>query len=262
MELGKPELVVDIDRDNARRFGLSTYSIANEIRTVPFGKEVSKYKEGEDSYEINVRLNHDYRYDVDALMNKNITFRNQNLENWCRCRSQRWQTFATARPMGSIKRKDLDRVVTLSSNVLGDIMRQINNELKELMADYEMPPVIPMLLLENKEEQAENMAFFGKGIVDCRIHHIFLIIVSQFNKITAPFIIMVSVLLSTIGVFLGLVIFNMKFIVIMTMVGIIALAGVVVNNAIVLIDFIELTRKREEEKSWGWKMTRDCQWAM
>ena len=78
MELGKPELVVDIDREKARRFGLSTYSIANEIRTALFGKEVSTYKEGEDDYEVNVRLNQDYRYNVDALMNKQITFRNQS----------------------------------------------------------------------------------------------------------------------------------------------------------------------------------------
>ena len=91
------------------------------------------------------------------------------------------------------------------------------------------------------------MAFLAKALL-IAVFLIFLIIVSQFNKITAPFIIMVSVLLSTVGVFLGLVIFNMEFVVIMTMVGIIALAGIVVNNAIVLIDFIELTRKRKRQE--------------
>lgn len=248
LELGKPELVIDIDRDNARRFGLSTYSIANEIRTALFGKEVSKYKEGEDSYEINVRLNQDYRYDVDALINKNITFRNQNSGKLVQVPISAVANIRYSSTYGSIKRKDLDRVVTLSSNVLGGYNpTEINNELKELMADYTMPPGYSYAFTGEQEEQAENMEFLAKALL-IAIFTIFLIIVSQFNKITAPFIIMVSVLLSTIGVFLGLVIFNMKFVVIMTMVGIIALAGVVVNNAIVLIDFIELTRKRRRRE--------------
>ncbi|MFY0594751.1 efflux RND transporter permease subunit [Roseivirga sp.] len=248
LELGKPELVIDIDRDNARRFGLSTYSIANEIRTALFGKEVSKYKEGEDNYEINVRLNQDYRYDVDALMNKNITFRNQNSGKLVQVPISSVANVRYSSTYGSIKRKDLDRVVTLSSNVLaGANATDINDQLKLLMADYEMPVGYSHAFTGEAEEQAENMAFLAKALL-IAVFTIFLIIVSQFNKITAPFIIMVSVLLSTIGVFLGLVIFNMEFVVIMTMVGIIALAGIVVNNAIVLIDFIELTRKRRRKE--------------
>lgn len=248
LELGKPELVVDIDRDNARRFGLSTSTIGNEIRTALFGREVSKYKEGEDSYEINVRLNQDYRYDIDALMNKNITFRDQGSGQLVQVPISSVADVHYSSTYGSIKRKDLDRVVTLSSNVLGGYnATEINNQLKELMADYELPAGYSYAFTGEQEEQAENMAFLAKALL-IAVFMIFLIIVSQFNKITAPFIIMVSVLLSTIGVFLGLVIFDMKFVVIMTMVGIIALAGIVVNNAIVLIDFIELTRKRKREE--------------
>lgn len=248
LELGKPELIVDIDRDNARRFGLSTYSIANEIRTALFGKEVSKYKEGEDSYEVNVRLNQDYRYDVDALMNKNITFRNQNSGKLVQVPISAVADVRYGSTYGSIKRKDLDRVVTLSSNVLaGANATEINDKLKVLMADYEMPAGYNYAFTGEQEEQAENMAFLAKALL-IAVFSIFLIIVSQFNKITAPFIIMISVLLSTVGVFLGLVVFNMEFVVIMTMVGIIALAGIVVNNAIVLIDFIELTRARRRRE--------------
>ncbi|MHA7102315.1 efflux RND transporter permease subunit [Roseivirga pacifica] len=248
LELGKPELVVDIDRDNARRFGLSTMSIANEIRTALFGREVSKYKEGEDSYEINVRLNQDYRYNIDALLNKNITFRDQNSGQLVQVPISSVADVHYSSTYGSIKRKDLDRVVTLSSNVLGGFnATEINEQLKVLMEDFEMPAGYSYAFTGEQEEQAENMAFLAKALL-IAVFMIFLIIVSQFNKITAPFIIMVSVLLSTIGVFLGLVIFNMKFVVIMTMVGIIALAGIVVNNAIVLIDFIELTRKRKREE--------------
>ena len=248
LELGKPELIVDIDRDNARRFGLSTYSIANEIRTALFGKEVSKYKEGEDDYEINVRLDEDYRYDVDALMNKNITFRNQSSGKLVQVPISSVASIRYSSTYGSIKRKDLDRVVTLSSNVLADANATvINDQLKVLMSDYEMPAGYSYAFTGEAEQQAEEMAFLGKALL-IAVFLIFLIIVSQFNNITAPFIILVSVLLSTIGVFLGLVAFNMDFIVIMTMVGIIALAGIVVNNAIVLIDFIVLTRKRRREE--------------
>jgi len=248
LELGKPELIVEIDRDNARRFGLSTYSVANEIRTALFGKEISKYKEGEDDYEINIRLNQDYRYDVDALLNKNITFRDQNSGKLVQVPISAVANVRYSSTYGSIKRKDLDRVVTLSSNVLGGYNpTEINEQLKTLMADYEMPAGYSYAFTGEQEEQAENMAFLSKALL-IAVFMIFLIIVSQFNKVTAPFIIMVSVLLSTVGVFLGLVVFNMQFVVIMTMVGIIALAGIVVNNAIVLIDFIELTRKRRRRE--------------
>ena len=248
LELGKPELVVDIDREKARRFGLSTYSIANELRTALFGKEVSKYKEGEDDYEINVRLNEDYRYDVDALLNKQITFRNQSNGRLIQVPISSVADIRYSSTYGSIKRKDLERVVTLSSNVLaGYNPTAINDELRGLMADYDFPPGYDYAFTGEQEEQAENMAFLTKALL-IAVFMIFLIIVSQFNKVTAPFIIMTSVLLSTIGVFLGLVIFQMKFIIIMTMIGIIALAGIVVNNAIVLIDFIELTRKRKRQE--------------
>ena len=248
LEMGKPELIVDIDREKARRFGLSTNSIANEIRTALFGKEVSKYKEGEDDYEINVRLNQDYRYNVDALLNKQITFRNQNSGQLVQVPISSVADIRYSSTYGSIKRKDLERMVTLSSNVLaGYNPTKINDQLKQLMADYNMPAGYGYAFTGEQEEMAENMSFLSMALA-IAVFSIFLIIVSQFNKITAPFIIMCSVLLSTIGVFLGLVIFNMEFIVIMTMIGIIALAGIVVNNAIVLIDFIELTRKRRRKE--------------
>jgi multidrug efflux pump len=248
LELGKPELLVDIDRDNARRFGLSTYAIANEIRTALFGKEVSKYKEGEDDYEINIRLNQDYRYDVDALMNKNITFRNQNSGKLVQVPISAVASVHYGSTYGSIKRKDLNRLVTLSSNVLADYnATEITDDLEVLMADFDMPVGYSYAFTGEQQEQAENFAFLAKALL-IALFMIFLIIVSQFNNITAPFVIMFSVLLSTVGVFLGLVIFNMEFVVIMTMVGIIALAGIVVNNAIVLIDYIDLTRKRKRRE--------------
>lgn len=244
MESGKPELVVDIDREKARRFGLSTSSIAMEVRTALFGKEISKYKEGEDDYEIQLRLHEKYRHDIDALMNKSVIFRNQATGKIHSVPISSVAKAEVSSTYGSIKRKDLSRVISLTSNVESEYnATEVNDQLKELLADFKMPIGYEFKFGGEQEKQAEEMAFLSSALL-IAVFLIFLIIVSQFNKITSPFIIMTSVVLSTIGVFLGLIIFRMEFSVIMTMIGIISLAGIVVNNAIVLIDFIELSRKR------------------
>lgn len=245
LETGKPELIVDIDREKARRFGLSTQGIAMEVRTALFGKEISKFKQGEDDYEIQLRLKEEYRYDVDALMNKSVVYRNQTNGNMHSVPISSVAKAELSSTYGSIRRKDLDRVVTISSNVIsGYNATQINDEIKDLLADFKMPVGYEYRFGGEQEKQAKEMAFLSKALM-IAVFMIFLIIVSQFNKITAPFIIMMSVVLSTIGVFMGLITFGMKFSVIMTMIGIISLAGIVVNNAIVLIDFIELSRNRK-----------------
>ncbi|MGB3183971.1 MAG: efflux RND transporter permease subunit [Cyclobacteriaceae bacterium] len=249
LETGKPELIIDVDREKARRFGLSTYTVANEVRTSLFGKEISKYKEGEDDYEIQLRLDTAYRYDLDALLNKSITFRNQSSGQLHQVPISSVADVELSSTYGSVKRKELKRVITLSSNVLGDYnATEVNDQIKTLLDDFNMPAGYEYKFGGEQEKQAEEMAFLSQALL-LAVFFIFLIIVSQFNKITAPFIIMTSVLFSTIGVFLGLVIFRMEFIVIMTMIGIISLAGIVVNNAIVLIDFIELQRKRHREET-------------
>lgn len=248
LETGKPEMVVNIDREKARRFGLSTYSIATEVRTALFGKEISKYKEGEDDYEVQLRLMDKYRYDIDALMNKSVVFRDQTSGKMKSVPISAVADAELSSTYGSVKRKDLNRVITLSSNVeAGYNATEINNEIKELLADFKMPPGYEFKFSGEQEKQAEEMAFLTKAL-GIAVSLIFLIIVAQFNKVTTPFIIMMSVVLSTIGVFLGLVIFQMNFVIIMTMIGIISLAGIVVNNAIVLIDFIELSRERRRQE--------------
>jgi len=248
LETGKPELLIEIDREKARRFGLSTYSVANEIRTSLYGKEVSKFKQGEDDYEIQIRLDDQYRYDIDALMNKSVTFRDQTNGKISQVPISSIAKAELSSSYGSVRRKDLKRVITISSNVLGGFnATEVNNNIKELLQDYSMPAGYSYKFGGEQEKQMEEMSFLS-GALLFAVFIIFLIIVAQFNKITAPLIIMTSVLFSTIGVFLGLVIFRMDFVVIMTMVGLISLAGVVVNNAIVLIDFIELKKKRLKEE--------------
>ncbi len=247
LSLGSPEVVVHIDREKARRFGLSTSTIATELRTSLFGLEVSKFKEGEEDYPIQLRLSEDYRYDINTLVNKKIGFRDK---------------FGTKREVpisavaniqygstyGSVKRKDSEKAITMFSNVLdGYNPTEVNKQIQDLMENYAVPDGITVKYTGEQEEQAKSMAFLVNALL-IAVSMIFLIIVAQFNSIISPFIIMTSVLLSTIGVFLGLVIFNMDFVVIMTGIGIISLAGVVVNNAIVLIDYTDLVRVRKREE--------------
>jgi multidrug efflux pump subunit AcrB len=243
LETGKPELLVNIDRDKARRFGLSTYSIAKELRTALFGEEVSKFKEGEDEYPIQLRLMDAYRYDIDALLNKRVTFRD-NQGNLKQIPISSVADIEYSSTYGSVKRKDLDRVISIYSNVVeGYNANEIVAELKLLLSNYELPDGYTLKFTGEQEEQDESSAFLFNALM-IAVFSIFLIIVAQFNSLSSPFIIMASVLLSTIGVFLGLIIFQMDFIIIMTGIGIISLAGVVVNNAIVLIDYTNLVRNR------------------
>jgi multidrug efflux pump subunit AcrB len=247
IQTGKPELLVNIDRDKAGRFGLSTNQIASELRTALFGFEVSKFKDGEDDYPIQLRLKDEFRYDIDALINKKVTFRDdQGKIKQIPISSVADIEYSST--YGSIKRKDLDRVISLYSNVNeGYNANEIISDLRVLLADLELPQGYDIKFTGEQEEQAESSAFLMRALV-IAVFVIFLIIVAQFNSVISPFIIMLSVLFSTIGVFLGLVIFNMDFIIIMTGIGIISLAGVVVNNAIVLIDYTNLVRQRRRKE--------------
>ena len=245
---GKPELLVQIDKEKAKRFSVSTYQIANTIRTALFGAEVSTYKDGEDDYPINIRLKDDIRYNSEALLNQKITFRDPSNGKISQVPISAVATSIKSSTYSSVKRKDLFRVITISSNVLANSnANEVVANIKKELENYKMSAGINFTFTGQQEEQAKEMAFLSKALL-IAVFLIFLIIVSQFNSMSTPFIIVGSVVLSMIGVLLGLVAFQMDFIVIMTMVGIISLAGVVVNNAIVLIDYTNLLigRKKEE----------------
>lgn len=247
LETGKPELLIDIDRDKARRFGLSTLTISTELRTAIFGKEVSKYKEGEDDYPIQLRLRDDQRYDIDALMNKQIIFRD-NTGNIKEIPISAVSDLQYTTTYGSVRRKDMDRVISIFSNVdEGFNANEIIADIRTVINDMEIPEGYEVKFTGEQEEQAESSAFLMRALL-IAVSAIFLIIVAQFNSLAAPFIIVASVIFSTIGVFLGLFAFNMDFVIIMTGIGIISLAGVVVNNAIVLIDYTNLIRERRRNE--------------
>ena len=242
----KPELLIDFDRDKLRRYGLSTGMLANELRTSLFGKEISKFKIGEDDYKIQLRLDDKYRYDVDALMNKNINFRNQSNGRYYQVPISSFASMKMSNTFSSVKRRDLDKVITINSNVItGYNPTQVNSKIDMVLKNFPLPNGYSYRLGGEQQEQEEEMAFLSNAFM-IALFLVFIIIVAQFNKIITPLIIMSSIILSTIGVFLGLLIFSMDFVVVMTMIGVISLIGIVVNNAIVLIDFIELNRRRKK----------------
>lgn len=247
VEAGKPELPIVIDRDKARRLNLSTGQIGNAIRTSLFGSEISTYKDGEDDYEINMRLAEAYRKNPEALLNQKITFRDQSDGRIKQVPISAVATIQRSSTFSAVKRIDLNRVITISSNVLdGYNPNEVVQNIKNVLKDYPKPENVTIKFTGQQEEQAEEMAFLSQALF-IAFFLIIIIIVTQFNSISAPFMIGFSVIFSLIGVQLGLVIFQMDFVIIMTMIGIISLAGIVVNNAIVLIDYTNLIRKRRRE---------------
>lgn len=248
VEIAKPELLINIDREAARRYELSTYSIANALRTSVFGAEVSKYKDGEDDYPIMVRLSEEYRNDINKLMNQKITFRNPANGKIVQVPISAVATFEYSSTYNNIRRDDGERVVSIYSNVLdGFNANEIVSEIADNLDESLIQDGYTYEFTGEQQQQAEDMAFLG-GAFFFALFLIFIIIVAQFNSMVYPFIILISILFSTIGVMLGYFITGMTYSVVFSSVGIISLAGVVVNNAIVLIDYTNLLIKRKLEE--------------
>ena len=249
VKLGKPELLVNVDREAARRFGLSTFQVASALRTSVYGKEISKYKLGEDEYPIFLRLDEADRNRVSALLDQLITFRDPATGRITQVPISTVADVEYSSTYSSIKRKDLDRVITISSNVLdgyagNDVVPQIQTALE----DYDFPQGFNYEFTGEQQQQQEDLGFLLGAFVFA-LFLIFIIIVAQFNSISSPFIILTSVVLSLIGVLLGYFFFGGTLSIVFTGVGIISLAGVVVNNAIVLIDYtVLLMRERVDEQ--------------
>lgn len=247
VEIGKPEMLVNIDRQKANRLNVRTGQVADVLRTSLYGKEISTYKDGEDNYPINLRLQEKYRNKAD-LFNQKITFRDMLSGRMKQVPISAVASTHNTTTFSAVKRKDLNRVISVYTNVLeGYNANAIVAKTKQILKDYKLPNGYHFKFTGEQEEQAKMMAFLSKALL-IAVVLIFLILVAQFNSAVTPVIISLSVLLSLIGVLLGLVIFKMDFIVLMTMLGIISLAGIVVNNAIVLIDYINLLIERKKKE--------------
>ena len=248
VELGKPELLININREAARKYGISTAQIASTLRTSVFGTEASKFKVGEDEYPIVLRLDERYRNNISDLINQKLTFRNQSNGRIVQVPISSVATFQYSSTYNAIRRVDSQRVITISSNVTeGYNANEINAELNTLMEDYPFQEGYTFEFTGEQQQQAEDMAFLG-GAFLAAVFFIFIILVTQFNSLITPFIIILSVLFSLIGVLLGYVITGKEFNILFSGVGVISLAGIVVNNAIVLVDYVNLLIKRKSKE--------------
>ena len=239
-----PELIVDIDRERANREGLLTGQIGMAVRTAVFGNEISKFKKDEDEFPIQLRYNKVLRENIDALINMNITYRDMNTG---KLRSIPLSTVAKIKyseSYGGINRKDMKRLITLSSNVLsGYTANEIVARIKKLAATFPLHQGVTIQLTGEQEDQAETMQFFLMAMI-IAIGVIFFILITQFNSLSKSLIILSEVIFSIVGVLLGVVIFNLNIIIIMTGLGIVALGGIVVRNGILIVEFIDVKKEQ------------------
>jgi multidrug efflux pump len=241
----KPQIAFRIDRERANREGISTGQIGNEINMAVLGREVSKYRDVNDDYKIMLRYQEDQRYNVDLLKNLKILYRDMAMGG--AVRDVPLSSFAEvdySNTYGAIKRKNQKRIVTLSSNVLtgyneNEVVAQVQNGMK----DFKAPSGVNIKFAGSQEEQAETGAFLGNALL-ISLGLIFLILVTQFNSFSKSVIILTEIIFSLIGVFIGFSIFKMEFSIVMTGVGVVALAGIVVRNGILLVEFTDLLKEQ------------------
>lgn len=242
----KPEIVFDVDRERANREGISTAQLAMEIRKAVFGIDnPSKFRDANDEYPIQLRYNYDQRTNVEQIKNLKITYRDMNMGGMLR--SVPLSAFCDIRyenTYGGIKRKQNKRVITLSSDVLeGFDPNSVVAQLEQTAKSFKPSGSVNVKFTGQQEEQAETGAFLGSAMMTS-IGIILLVLVIQFNSIGKPIIILSEIILSVIGVLLGTAIFKMDMSIVMTGIGIVALAGIVVRNGILLVEFAEELRHK------------------
>ncbi len=244
VDLTNPEITLSVDRERAMIEGLSTAQIGLAIRTALFGREVSKIKEGEDEYKIQLRSSELQRKSLSDLLNMRITFRDftQGIKQIPISSLVKVDYTST---YGSIKRKNVKRVITLYSNVLtGFTPNDVNANIKDAIGGFKNTNVdVAISQTGEGKQQAETGAFLGKALV-IALMLILVILVLQFNSISKPVIILTEIVFSVIGVLLGFAITGMEVSVVMTGIGIVGLAGIVVKNGILVIEFADELRAR------------------
>ncbi|RDV37172.1 hypothetical protein DV096_14405 [Bradymonadaceae bacterium TMQ3] len=239
LELTRPEIHVEIDRARAAVLGLSTQSVAQTVRTAINGSEAGVFREADEEYDILVRLPEDRRRAIADI--SQLTVVNKD---GVHIPLVEVAEVVVRGGSGSIRRKDQERVVTVSGNVADGYLPAVAlAEAQERLADLKLPAGYEIRYTGESQDQEEAAAFLGNALL-AAVFLILLILVTQFNSIAQPFIIMFTVFLSLIGVLWSLIVTQAPFGIIMTGIGIISLAGVVVNNAIVLIDYINQLRAR------------------
>lgn len=237
----KPEIVVTIDREKANREGISTAQIGMALNTAINGRDISKFRDANDDYDIVLRIREDLRNDINTLMNLPLTYRDMASGGMVRqvplsaiAKIEYSNSFA------GINRIDQKRVITISSNVLGDANpNEVVASIEDKLKSFSAPDGVTIKMTGEQEDQEETSAFLGiAGMVALGL--IFMILVIQFNSTGKPLIILAEIIFSVIGVLLGFSITRMEISIVMSGVGIMALAGIVVRNGILLVEFTDL----------------------
>ncbi len=234
----RPEIKVSVNREKAALYKLNTAVIASTIRTAINGTKASTYRVGEDEYDITVRLETNQRDNITSI--ENLFIANKDGDK-IPLTSVASVDFSGG--IGAIKRKDLNRVVTVSANAEGRLGNDVLKDVQANLAGFKMPEGYSMKYTGEQEDQAETSAFLMQSFF-ISLLLIFMLMVIEFNSLITPLIIMFSVLLSLIGVFTGLLVTNTPFGIVMTGIGVIALGGIVVRNAIILLDFQKELQKQ------------------
>ncbi|MEO0065229.1 MAG: hypothetical protein RI983_555 [Bacteroidota bacterium] len=248
IDLNNPEITVNIDRQRALAEGVSTAQIGSELRTAVFGKEVSKLKDDEDEYKIQLRFDAKSRNDINELMNMRIVFRDFTSGAIKQIPLSSVATVEYTNTAGGVKRKNLKRTIQIQSAVTDpsltpEINKALAKKIEEFKAKTQVPADITIKQTGEGEQQAETSAFLGTALLSALLI-IFLILVLQFNSLSKPFIVLTEIFFSIIGVFLGYALTGMSMATIMVGVGIIGLAGIVIKNGILLIEFTDELRGR------------------
>ncbi len=237
----KPEIRISIDREKANREGISTSQIGMILRTAIYGMEISKFRDENDDYPIQLRVAEHQRNDINALLNMPVTFR--DMSSGGQVRQVPLSAIAKidySNTYAGIRRKDQKRVITLSSNVLNNYnANEVVQEIVGHLDNYSFPDGVSYKMTGEQEEMAETMAFMGKAFLIAALL-IFMILVLQFNSTSKPFIVLAEIVFSVIGVLIGFALFKMEMSVVMTGVGILALSGIVVRNGILLVEFTDM----------------------
>ena len=244
----KPGMQVLVDRKKAGELGVSTGQVGQQLRAAIFGNKAGIYKENGEDYDIYVRFNKDDRYNKSAIFNQKITFRDQATGKIKEIPVSAVASQMNSSGFSAIKHKNVKRVVTVYSALspgetdAGAVVARIENSMKNF---NDFPIGVTTDYTGQIEEEKKQMNFLVGAFITGLLL-IFFILIIQFNSVSKPGIIMLAIFLSLIGVFGGLVISGAPFVIMMTMVGIIALAGIVVNNGVVLLDYTELLISRRK----------------
>ena len=244
----KPEIIISIDREKANREGISTAQIGMALNTAINGREVSKFRDTNDDYEITLRIEEHLRNDINTLLNLPLTYRDMASGGVVRqVPMSAVAKIEYSNSYAGIQRIDQKRVITLSSNVLGGFNpNEVVAELRGRLATLNMPDGVTIKMTGEQEDQAETSNFLGVAFM-VAFGLIFMILVIQFNSTSKPLIILSEIIFSVIGVLIGFSLFKMEISIVMSGVGVMALAGIVVRNGILLVEFTDLLRSQGME---------------